>query len=348
MKHFMYGFDQKNPRACARDLKERGIDAVVDGSFSPAAAQAILDEGMELYLCYVAHSLKKTEDSGLLCQSPEGKEKRWFSSACPNEASIAQRRLDAVLEAAEKIPSLTGIFVDGARFASFASPEGFDSFFTCFCSRCIEKMRKMGLDAESIRAAVKRLQDHALLPDDEKHLRQWLLFREACVKEYMERFARSVRQKNPAWQTGAFIFAPSLGAFVGQTINACSSLDVISPMLYRAYPYAHGPACLNHEWAAFYSLLGDTAEQIKRLSSIQLHQNKTTIPDALLKEGFTPQEVGQEAAAAAAAAQPDQFIAPIIQLEDALCQETAQCTLAAGTGGVGYFAYQDGILPPKK
>ena len=88
MKHFMYGFDHKNPQACARDLKERGIDAVVDGSFSEDAARAILDEGMELYLCYVAHSLKKAEDEALFSQAPGGEKKKWFSSADPARCTI--------------------------------------------------------------------------------------------------------------------------------------------------------------------------------------------------------------------------------------------------------------------
>ena len=234
MKHFMYGFDHKNPRACARDLKERGIDAVVGGSFSEDAARAILDEGMELYLCYVAHSLKKAEDETLLSQAPDGEKKKWFSSACPNEASIASLRLENILEAAEKIPGLTGIFVDGARFASFASPEGFDAFFTCFCPRCMEKMKKMGLDADKIRTAVQHLQEKDFASADEKHLRQWLLFRESCVKEYMERFVQAVQAKNPLWKTGAFIFAPSLCALCA---NPCHcGLDDAFPLLPAAQP----------------------------------------------------------------------------------------------------------------
>ena len=348
MRHFIYGYDKKNPCACARDLKQRGITAVVDGSFSEEAVKAFQDEQIELYLCFGAHSLgEKKGDTARYAQSPAGEGKIWFSSACPLDAEIAGAHLEKALAAARSIPSLKGIFVDGARFASFASPEGFDAFFTCFCPRCMQKMQEIGLNGEGIRDAVARLaKNERLAEKDLPLLGDWLRFREETVKAYMDYFTRLVHEKWPHLKTGAFIFAPSLARFVGQTMNACQSLDIISPMLYRAYPFAEGPACLNHEWAAFYDLLGKNAPAFRRaFSPLSLPEGREN-SDLLLQNGFTPAEIGRETAMAKAHLFPHQILSPIIQQLDPLQQETAREVLNARADGVGYFAYSHGSLPP--
>ena len=348
MKHFFFGYDREHPAACARDLKARGIDAVVGGGFSQEAARAFREAGIDFYLCYGAHSLKAGESRGRLALNFQGEEKRWFGSGCPNDTSSNREKIQRVLEEAEKITGLKGIFVDGARFASFASAEGPDAFFTCFCPACMEKMQELGMDGEKIRAAVDRLHQEKSFPEEEiTYLAQWFSFREMCVKEYMEAFSKSVHERNPRWQAGAFIFAPSLGYFVGQTPAACASLDLLSPMLYRSYPHAHGPACLNHEWAGFYGLLGRNASILRGLSPVHLHGEKEReAVQCILEQGFEPDAVALETRAAVKYASARQFIAPIIQSEDDCLEETAQKTLAAGAQGVGYFAYGRGMLPP--
>lgn len=214
MKRFIFGMDQKSPSACARLLRERGIDAVAAGNFTPEAAAALDAQGIEMYLSCGAYGIKK--DSDRTAQDAFGRPQRWFNSGCPNDHENASALLDAVIERACAIPHLKGILVDGARFASFASVEGADPFFTCFCPRCMKEMEQMGLDAQAIRASVGALmQTRTVRREDEKHLKAWLSFRETCIQRYMDQFAGRVHALRSDLLAGAFIFAPSLGVYVG-------------------------------------------------------------------------------------------------------------------------------------
>ncbi len=347
MKHFMFGFDDKHPEVCAAKLKAQGIDAVVLGNADAHTEKALAENGIELYLCYGAHGLG--EDFAAeehLARDPFSRPTRWFGSGCPNDAEIVDARLNAVLEKAKKLPTLKGIFVDGARFASFASVEGAESFFSCFCPRCMAKMEMMGFDAENIRAAVGRLMETRRVADaDRLFLQSWFAFREACVKEYMEKFAAAVHALPGGLLAGAFVFAPSLGAYVGQTESACAPLDVVSHMIYRAYPHADGPACLGHEWARALELFGYA--QMHALAECACHEKAGMVPEKtpeeLLVHGFAPDRIGAEVAAVSRAL--NGRLAPILQIEDDLLQASADSALAAGAEGVGYFAYS---LAPEK
>lgn len=348
MKHFMFGFDDKHPEVCAAKLKAQGIDAVVLGNADAHTEKALAENGIELYLCYGAHGVgDEFAAEKHLAGDPFGKSVRWFGSGCPNDAEIIDARLNAVLEKAKKLKTLKGIFVDGARFASFASVEGAESFFSCFCPRCMAKMEKMGFDAEGIRTAVGRLMDTRRIDDtDRPFLRNWFSFREACVKEYMEKFAAAVHALPGGLKAGAFVFAPSLGAYVGQTENACASLDIVSHMIYRAYPHAEGPACLGHEWAGALSLFGH--EQMHALAECVCPEKAKMVsektPEELLVHGFAPDRIGAEVAAVSRAL--NGRLAPILQIEDDSLQASADSALAAGAEGVGYFAYS--LAPEKK
>ena len=352
MKRFIFGFDAANARDCARTLKARGFDAVVVGNIDRDGAIALREAGLDIYLCFGAHALGDAQPREThLARNPQNEPQAWFGSACPNDNEIADERLTRALRDARQIPGLKGVFVDGARFASFASAEGEAAFFTCFCPRCMARMQAQGLDAEAIRQAVLRLSRPGPLAEaDIPLLQDWLHFRESCVQAYMARFADRVHACNPDWETGAFVFAPSLGGFVGQTMAACASLDLVSPMLYRAYPHADGPACLGHEWAAFHRLLQDKAAAFRHLSGMEFHPRLAetappVLPEALLAEGFSPAEVGAEVAAARAFLSSRQRLVPIIQIEDDRQQETARCVLDSGADGVGWFAYDPAWLP---
>lgn len=354
MKRFIFGFDDSQPLACAQGLCSRGFDAVVAGGISPEGAEALHQAGIDLYLCFGAHALGDMQPRDAhLAMNPRGERRQWFGSACPNDREIAEARISQALQQAQDIPGLKGIFVDGARFASFASVEGEEAFFTCFCPRCMAKMKALSLDAEAIRRAVLHLSAPGPLnAADVPRLRDWLGFRESCVKAYMERFADRVHEANPAWETGAFIFAPSLGAFVGQTMSACAALDLVSPMLYRNYPHADGPACLGHEWAAFHRLLKEKAPAFRSLFSPAIHQrlisNCQPDPAELLAHGFSPAEVGAEVASAKAGLAQHQQLVPIVQIEDKQQQETVRYVLESGADGVGYFAYNPAWLPVRQ
>lgn len=344
MKNFVFGMDTKHPAECARKLREHGLDAVVMGSASLAVAAALEAEGIELYLSFGAYGVPK--DAATLAQDAFGQPRRWFNSGCPNDLANAQKHLDAVLEKAANLPTVRGILVDGARFASFASVEGIESFFTCFCPRCMQAMKEMGLDAEAIRETVGRLmKSRKTEPGDEQRLQQWLLFREKTVQRYMDTFAQRVHALRGNLLAGAFIFAPSLGAFVGQTARACRSLDVISHMLYRDYHQEFGVACLGHEWAAFIDGFGQETDAFIRAAvpDFPFFVHKT--PKELLGTGLAPEWVGREVAHGRQTCPPHQLLWPIIQIDDDRIHETAQHARLNGADGVGLFAYANGELP---
>lgn len=339
MKHYLFGMDQKEPVRCAGMLRERGIEAVISGSFTPEAASALEAEGIDTYLCYGAYGVKP---DGVLAQDPSGAPRAWFSSGCPNDWENAQRHLDAVLEKARNLPNLRGILVDGARFASFASVEGVESFFTCFCPRCMQAMTDMELNAEAIRAAVKRLMDTRMLAESDTALiHDWLRFREQTVQNYMDRFAQRVHDLRGDLIAGAFIFAPSLGQYVGQTLKACRSLDVIAHMLYRDYHQEFGVACLGHEWAALVRGFGQNANAFLQATNAPFIVNREA--DDLRQHGFEPEWVANEISLARA--QTTQQLWPILQLQDDRAVETLRLSQAAGADAVGFFAYGHADVP---
>ena len=343
MKHFIFGIDSKHPAQCARMLRERGIDAVVLGSTSMETAAALAAEGIELYLCFGAYGIAK--DTDRLAQDAFFQPRKWFNSGCPNDFENASKHLAAVLEKAAQLPSVRGILVDGARFASFASVEGIESYFTCFCPRCMQALAELGLDGEAIRKAVGRMmQTRRLSPDDHVLIQQWLAFREKTVQRYMDDFAARVHALRSDLIAGAFIFAPSLGAFVGQTANACRSLDVISHMLYRNYHQEFGVACLGHEWAALKEgFSSGAAAFLQTAPSFPRHVEQT--PQELLAKGFEPEWIECEVAQGRQSCLTGQQLWPIIQIDDDRVHETAQHAFAGGADAVGLFSYNNGEVP---
>jgi hypothetical protein len=343
MKKYIFGFDADHPENCARRLRAQGMDAVVLGDADERTEDALANAGLELYLCYGAYGLKSNAPA--TAQTATGKPVRWFSSGCPNDGKAAGRNMDAMLKTARRLKTLRGIFVDGARFASFASTEGRDVFFTCFCPKCMKKMTDRGLDAKAVRASAARfMATKKIFERDRENLTAWMDFRAACVQDYFERFAKSVHALRGDLLAGAFVFAPSLGRFVGQTAEACRPLDAVAPMLYRAYPHEDGPACLGHEWAGLKALLGESAEEFVNLTAPGIAVPAGT-PESLLTEGFTPERVAEEVALAKKSLAPSQQLWPILQIEDAALTETTRLALESGADAAGYFMFGQADLP---
>ena len=333
MKKYIFGFDTANPDACARSLREKGYDAVVVGGADERTREALAKYGIDLYLCYGALGLRDEKDS--LAVDVFGHERKWFGSGCPNNEALA---IDHMTRALERVTDdVRGVFVDGARFASFASVEGSEGFFTCFCPRCTAKMEENGLDPEALRRAVQALsKGGALSPEIMRELIGWFAFREKCVQEYFDRFAEALHGLRSDLVAGAFVFAPTLCGYVGQTAKACRSLDVVAPMLYRAYPHPDGPACLGHEWAALKRLLGGNALTVSLCGAGPCSVPDET-PEELLEAGFLLDRIALEVALAKGALRPGQRLLPILQIEDELRSETARLSVENGADGVGYF-----------
>lgn len=339
---YVFGFDKSDPVNCARALKSRGITAVVTDISGSSLAEVLIQEELDVYLCYVAHHLNSHETQP--CQDVSGHARIWFGSGCTNDEALAQYHLNAVLQAIR--PGIKGVLVDGARFASFASPEGRDAFLTGFCPRCLHRMDEMGLDIAAIQNAVLSLKDPSR-PIDAEGFQAFLTFRSQCVQSYMDHFAQTIHAVSPPLKAGAFIFDPFLAPFVGQTMAACESLDIIAPMIYRRYPHDQGPACLNHEWAQLHHLMGERIGQYLALAGVDDAPPTATgrTADEILKSGFEPEQVFRSVEKARALIRPHQLLWPILQLEDTSVKTCTDHAFAAGADAVGYFAYGQGKLP---
>lgn len=335
MKRYMFGLDPRNFLGSAKKLRSLGYDAVVLSAGNADAFRAAQDAGLETWLCFGAHAMGDFSQAEYGAKDAQGADAPWFGSACPNARDVNDYNLDAALAFAVKIHGLTGIFVDGARFASFASEEGARSFFGCFCDRCMEMMP----DAQAARSGIAQLMDYldgadGDIPAIRVAMETWFDFRAACVKTYMKSF--SARAHAAGLKAGAFVFAPSLWYYVGQRPDALTSLDVASPMLYRAYPHASGTACLSHEWAAFHALLSHAQRPADEVASM-LFDISFLSDDPM--SGFSPEHVGFETKAARAQLPPSVLLAPIVQTEDVQLSETVSAVMNAGADACGEFLY---------
>lgn len=329
---YIFGMDSERPDDCARMFKARGIRAVV-ASPTPAVAEACARHGLDLYACLGALSIAGVEEAQP-CLDVYGKPRIWFGSGCPNDPALLEARL-AQADRLARTPGLTGIFLDGARFASPASAEGLEAFYTCFCPHCAEQAGALGVDWSRTADEVRRfaMGEYVLPPA------AWLAFRSHCTGQVMARFRETFRNANPGLKLGAFVFVSSLGGLVGQTAQACAGFDILAPMLYRRYPAKHGPACLNHEYAALLRLLEPGAApakaRVKALTGVEA-------PPDVLEAGFPPGHLFKEIRNHRA--RTPGLLAPILQLEDDRLNESVEAVRRAGADGVGFFAYRPDLI----
>ncbi|MGI6240114.1 MAG: hypothetical protein ACOYI5_10890 [Christensenellales bacterium] len=339
MNRYLYGLDPADAVGSAQKLVDHGYDAVVLPAGDAAAFDAAANARLETWLCFGAHALRGSSEEEYGAQDARGNPAPWFGSACPNARAVSDRNLDDAFAFAAKQKSLAGVFVDGARFASFASTEGRNSFFGCFCPRCMARMADMDIDAEKTKAGIAMLMDYLAgkdgdIPTMRAAIDDWFNFRAACVKDSMAAFTKRAHDAN--LKAGAFVFAPSLWWFVGQRPDSCGMLDVVAPMLYRAYPHKDGPACLSHEWAGFLALLSNTARTASDVASLLF--DIAPISDDPMS-GFSPAHVGLETKVVRAQLPKSVRVKPIIQTEDDALDETVRHVFDAGADGCGEFMY---------
>lgn len=339
MFFYMYGFDTDKPDESMGELKRRGFDAVVAGSFNEKALEALYKYGLDGYGCYGAFPCTgRQEDKSYLAKDHEDLPRLWFSSGCPNEKHLWDRGFKKA-ENFLKTPGLKGVFSDGARFASFASSEGIESFFTCFCERCAKKAAELGFDFQKMKKEASKASDILLNRGSFDSFSlivssEWMKFRRICITEYFETVRQKIKDFNKDLVSGGFVFTPSLSPFTGQDKEAVRTLDIYAPMVYRKYPYENGPACLNHEWHA---VLSRTAEYTGTKVFIDYDFSKT---DSIRKEGFPPEIIGTETEKAVDLMGNPKKVMPIIQLEDDKLSESIRAVYDAKAGGCGFFAYK--------
>lgn len=319
MYYFLCGMDRNEPETFARALKKKGFTAVICDA-NQRQIDALNQAGLKAYLCVNAFPLK---DGGDVCRDIEGIERVWFSSGCPCDESAMTRSLDRIAASA-RLEGLAGVYLDGARFASPASFEGDDAFFTCFCPHCQARARELGIDLEKARRdmiSLKRRETSVFSPEMAK-------FRALVVADYFDRFIQVVHGIRAGLEANAFVFAASLMHLVGQVPDAWRGLDALSPMLYRAFPQEFGTACLSHEYAALLRMFGrDTTQALTGV----------TPPDDPRYQGFMPQALARETRAARA--QFSGRLEPIIQLDDPLLPASIQAVQEGGADGCGFFSY---------
>lgn len=357
-KRWIYGCGS-DPERNARELKSAGVDAVV--GVPTDAVEKVTEAGLEAWLCGGAFGTAETDETNL-ARDLDGQPRYWFGSGSPNSVVLRDRCLENY-ESMARTPGITGIFVDGCRFASPAS--GWDALFTDFSEHSRSKAEQLGMDwevmirdvcalrelfrasaggppPEALRTPLRAVETLSRLPG----VTLWLRFRRTCISEHFRAIADLIH--GAGLRMGVYLFAPSFAPIVGQDYDVLTRVaDVVSPMLYRNYAEAPGIACLNWELAALASPWGgppDASAKVQWLeAALDLLNWTETVserdPDRV-REALPPALVGLETARARQVPGTAE-LAPIINIEDTAMAETVASVRQAGADGVGWFLFRD-------
>jgi hypothetical protein len=333
---------------CGQDLtelKNLGIHTIWGGR-DLAKIESSHQNGMTWELACGAFG---TTDERLFAVDVVGRATRWFASGCPNREEIRIPAL-ARIEQLARTPGISGIVIDGARFASPASPEGATAFFSCFCPCCMAKAQSLGYDAERMKTAVALLYQAIFANGDlqlntcRDGLRDWLQFRASCTTEFLRAFHETVKQANPALRTGIFIFAPTLASLVGQDYASLTFLDSFVPMIYRHYKQPKGPACLDHEYRAINRYIAQASPAARPILRELATEIGLQFPAEQDDGVFQPSAIERETALARRMI-GDRELCPIILLDDDRLAESVAAARRGGADDVGFFAYKPEHLP---
>ena len=119
MNHFLYGFHNADPKGFIQELREKQIDTIIMGNPTEEIATLLAEADIDLYLCSGTLSLNPALTHDCQARDTEGAPTQWFRSGCPNDAALADFHLDRAAAKAATLPTLRGVLLDGARFASF-------------------------------------------------------------------------------------------------------------------------------------------------------------------------------------------------------------------------------------
>jgi len=359
-RYWMFGMGSGDPAATAKALREMGFDVVVGG-----ATDAVRAAGMEAWTCGGAFGLAGDDPDERKAMDVLGARRVWFGSGCPNNPEIRSRNLRSYEQMAAT-PGVTGILVDGCRFASPAS--GLDAYLTCFCDTCREKAGRLGFDFGRMQGDVRALREaltshegtHSSRPrlwarsavgildwlTDHPGVLDWLRFRRTCTTEHFRAISQIIHGAGK--RMGVYIFTPSIAPLVGQSyVDLREFVDVFAPMIYRNYPKGPGEACLNWELTNIPEQLmvgvprGEDHAMDLALSWTGL---AGVVPDrsiARVRAGLPPDAVGNQTSLARRLIGPDPELAPIIYIEDPVMRRTVNIVRANGADGVSFFVFMD-------
>lgn len=348
MKYWMYAGGSTPGSAWAK-MKEKGITGVIGPT---SIAEPALAAGLEVMLCGGAFPAGKIAEKGYehLAVDINGKKQLWFYSCCPSHKPTREANLEMYRRIA-KTPGISGVIIDGARFASPSSSFDPDAFFTCFCPRCKEAMKDFGIDPDRTEKAVRGLYDFLFkgekAPLDREGIDAWFAFRRKQAGSHLRDFADVVRKAG--LKAGAFLFFPSISDMVGQSYEDMSNvMDIVSPMLYPAYPVTetdYAAACLNSELAAIYRLLTfhgaltekEAMDWLEKLTGAAL-----PAPEEMAK-AVSSALVGSETAKVSAKC-GSALNMPILQLDEPHLNESIRLAVEAGAEEIAFFVYREEAL----
>ena len=287
----------------------------------------------------------------------------WFGSGSPNCPEVRDASVTSY-EKMVKTEGITGILVDGCRFASPAS--GLMPFLTDFSEYSRKKAEELDFDFALMKRDVSLLYD-ALKGVESSAKRscnwlsapagltewlvahpgiyEWLRFRRACATEHFRTLSEIIH--GAGLRMGVYIFTPCLAPLVGQSYeDLCGFVDVFAPMIYRNYPDRPGPACLNWELAELpLELQCDGAAHEATVMNMilswagfaDLNLERRV---AAVQRALPPSAVGRETQRARALV-GNKELAPIIYIDDPEMAATAEGVRAAGADGINFFVYKD-------
>jgi hypothetical protein len=356
-RYWMHGFGGDDPRATAKAMKDMGFGVVVAGGENVIAA--VKEQGMDSWLCGGAFGLGSAGDDQKAIDI-EGNPQVWFGSGSPNSAKIREQNLKSY-EDMVKTEGISGILVDGCRFASPAS--GLMPFLTDFSDMSKQKAETLGFDFVRMKQDVTAL--HASITAKEGGGRlwletpvgivewltqrpgvlDWLRFRRVCSTEHFRDLEKIIH--GAGLKMGVYIFTPSLAPLVGQSyVDLAPFMDVFAPMIYRNYPDSRGEACLNWELTMIPEELGlsGTPDE-EAVMSLILHFTglAEVAPErtiAALREDLPPEAVGHETRMARSLI-GDKALAPIIYIDDPQMAKTSKDVKDNGANGLNFFVYKD-------
>ena len=361
LKYWMYGLPKENKQETVDFLKDRGFACLVTGPDQETAELASA-AGIEFYVCVGAYPREDFPDDYLSIDI-NGDRQVWFNSTCPNRPEVRKANLEAINRIA-KTEGVSGVFIDGCRFASPAS--GLDAFFTCFCPVCEKKAENLGYDFSAIKRDVGKI--YRIVSGESTgvewinivegsfnllHLLivlpgiiEWLRFREECTTEHLVAISKVVKGSKKGSRFGIFSFTPVLSPLVGQDyVKMREHIDVFSPMIYRNYPSPGGPACLNielHEmvdWFKWETTISekDKLQHLFRLCGYNINYETAS----QLKSELPPEVIKWETEKTRALIGKGKELAPIIYLDDERIGDAVDAVEEGGGDGVAFFLYKD-------
>ncbi len=349
----IYGYGNKIENI--KELKKYHINRITSHE-NQEAIRAAKSNNIAYAVCTGAFHRDKSSPVGA-CQFPDGKGIE--SLSCPNNPETIQKTLHNISIVAAD-PLIDAITVDACRFPSPANGKSADVFFSCFCDHCMKKMDDLHMDGEGIRHSVAAFfsfvfgtegrTDSKVEFDLDAHLpniKAWFLFKEKVITAYFAQLEQTIKSVNKNLLFGAYVFTPCLSLLVGQNYEAIAKYtDFLSPMIYRHYKYDFGPACLDKEVLALYSMLNGKSEADKNLISqcfqkavgFDLNQfpDYETIRSSGLPHAYIESEVQK-----ASMLLKQKKLCPIILLDDEDLPLAVQAANKGGADALEFFLYED-------